>query len=521
MSKRTCNSKFRNPITDNLILAHSNMGDFIRGVIKSLKHQLKFVSDLPKQLKDSLLWYTSDINYKKFNYRIRNNLELNREYQYHKDNLEYIFNRIPKLKNSITVYRGVKNKNQIIGDKTYLSTSISYQVAKKFSNKCCIIAITLPVGSRVIPLFNLSEFSEGEILLDKGSITILTDKYINKDKYTIYSSLYLPTHSIKMTDSNMIEINKDYKESTAHILPMPKSNFVNRYSKLKYDTLPVNANASKLKKMFVEYVKTLPYSIPEKKNNIRIMSYNIHNGFYDVYNKKTFSDIIKMIDDLDVDIVCFQEITWNYIDKRELIDHMFDIGFIYNIKSKASDIYNNGFYGNYIFCKENIDIIDSYSLKLKKADEEGRSSVVMTFKIKNKNIKLYNTHLDVNDESGLTRDVELSQIMNDTNKKNNIILGDFNTTREDDYPEKYLNWLIAHQASVGKNLLSNSLDIFENNKYIDVMDIVNKQVPITSWSGKRIDYAFISEGDIKVKNAFIVPVLFSDHLPICFDFNVK
>lgn len=69
-----------------------------------LLEQEKYVENLPKNIKDSLLWYTTD-EYRDFNYRITNNIVLSSAQRRHLDNITTAFYDVPPTKNPISVYR--------------------------------------------------------------------------------------------------------------------------------------------------------------------------------------------------------------------------------------------------------------------------------------------------------------------------------------------------------------------------------------------------------------------------------
>lgn len=80
-----------------------------------------------------------------------------------------IFKKAPKLKNELTVYRGIKNENYVSPiTNELLSTSLSKEHALRFQGQspCCLLTITLKPGIRTIYMAPISQFlAEDEVLV--------------------------------------------------------------------------------------------------------------------------------------------------------------------------------------------------------------------------------------------------------------------------------------------------------------------------------------------------------------------
>lgn len=140
-----------------------------------------FIKNLPESVKDSLSWYTGG-NFDKLNFALRNNKPLTSIQKMHKDNIDMAFDAAPRIKKSITVYKG-KNSSNVYSDKSYISTSKNIEAAYDFSGtKCCILVITVTPGSKVLDISYLSRYKdENEILLDRGGSLFVTNTYIEND----------------------------------------------------------------------------------------------------------------------------------------------------------------------------------------------------------------------------------------------------------------------------------------------------------------------------------------------------
>lgn len=102
--------------------------------------------------------------------------------------LDEIFEKCPPLKTSITVYRGVwyddagaykpSYKHLCVFDKGFVSTSFNMKTARGFvpgKDGCCVLQLTIPKGTRVLPLATHGSIpAEQEVLLPRSGKICLT-----------------------------------------------------------------------------------------------------------------------------------------------------------------------------------------------------------------------------------------------------------------------------------------------------------------------------------------------------------
>jgi hypothetical protein len=84
--------------------------------------------------------------------------------------LDAAFGRMPPTPHALAVYRGVGIPREA-SDPAYLSTSMSRRTAADFAAEgCphCLAEITVPAGSRVLPMLTVSRYREQEVLLPRG-----------------------------------------------------------------------------------------------------------------------------------------------------------------------------------------------------------------------------------------------------------------------------------------------------------------------------------------------------------------
>ena len=173
----------------------------------SLSEQEAYVDSLSEEVKNSLIWYTEH-NYKDFNRSLRSGKILTGEFLDHLHNIDFAFNGVPPFEKSIVVYRGVTHTSQIVSDKSFMSTTTSYNVAAGFS-ECCIMKITISAGSKILPLYYISsQEDELEILLNRDQLLVITHKNTDKNNKEIFHVNYLPYTSTIVDTEKVVEIEK-------------------------------------------------------------------------------------------------------------------------------------------------------------------------------------------------------------------------------------------------------------------------------------------------------------------------
>lgn len=164
---------------------------------------INYVTTLPEIIKKFLNIYTGDY-YKEFNKNMREGLKLTPLHQNMIKNIDLAFKGAIPITEPLYVYRGIDKYITDFSNKSYISTSLTYKTAKNFSGTfCCILRILLTVGTKILPLMNISRakenYSEDEILLDRDSQLIITSHYTNTvDNMTILDSVYIHKDSVSI-----------------------------------------------------------------------------------------------------------------------------------------------------------------------------------------------------------------------------------------------------------------------------------------------------------------------------------
>lgn len=132
--------------------------------------------------------------------------------------LSGLIRKAPMTKETMVVYRGVKDSfftaddfetrpkvNEVFINKGFVSTTLDPQVARSFSEKpCCFKVITILPGTRCLPLYGLSQYTEHEILFNKNTKYIIRDKYVTHLPYRVKDSYHTDVGSVRIKMSDII-----------------------------------------------------------------------------------------------------------------------------------------------------------------------------------------------------------------------------------------------------------------------------------------------------------------------------
>jgi hypothetical protein len=197
------------------IIRNSKDRKHIENVIENLYDQINYTLDLPDKIVDTLRWYTT-YKYKDFLNNLRNKIYSDIDSSEKLYNINKAFENVMITNKTFVVYRGI-NKSPNKSLSTVISTSMSIEQASTFANdKCCLLEIEVSKGSRVIPVFIVSEIMEElEIILDSNAIFKVNDypssmyNGIEVYKAFYYSKTYNPEY-VKIFDINRIYKESDY-----------------------------------------------------------------------------------------------------------------------------------------------------------------------------------------------------------------------------------------------------------------------------------------------------------------------
>ena len=177
-----------------------------------------------------------------------------------------------------------------------------------------------------------------------------------------------------------------------------------------------------------------------------------------------------------------------------------------------------GYFGNAILSKYKISDVFYKNIEIK--DVETRGFIVSKF---HENFNLIVTHLDVELEE--IRIQQYKEIKKNLNfNELNILLGDFNALRFEDYTKKKWNEILKiRKKNFWEFPKSNLIHLIEKD-FIDIWSKYDKIQPTCRYD-TRIDYIFLSkmnQDDFEIKSILrIDDIEISDHYPILLKFLIK
>lgn len=155
---------------------------------KLLQPQIEYMKNLNVKTRQALQFYTGN-GYMSINAFLNKgaNAETTNKVKEYINLIDDAFKNAPPITQTFVVYRGIKHTSKITTDfvnKPYFSTSSNKTVSLNFSgnkyHKCCFFEVTVPKGSKVLPVMSLSLHShEWEILLPR-----LSEFHVVKHSFT-------------------------------------------------------------------------------------------------------------------------------------------------------------------------------------------------------------------------------------------------------------------------------------------------------------------------------------------------
>eukprot|EP01080_Neovahlkampfia_damariscottae_P004043 gene4043-7332_t len=254
--------------------------------------------------------------------------------------------------------------------------------------------------------------------------------------------------------------------------------------------------------------------LSEEKKEFKVMTYNVF-GFKQQHNKTKSSVqlLSKFLSSYDLDFIAVNEV-YQYED-CELIDLAKELNMNYCF-GRAD---NN--FGNAIFSKYIIDKADFQWLRVD--PYERRCSIIL----KSFHFNLIGIHLDVGDEEIRLEqyNILLKKLQTDNDLINhpNILLGDFNALKIEDYSEEEWSKIVEIRKENKWELPRSDLIHKVEEDFLDVWSsLTDQKITSTCRFDTRIDYIFFSKMNIfeivefeKIENET------SDHYPIYMNFRIK
>jgi len=239
----------------------------------------------------------------------------------------------------------------------------------------------------------------------------------------------------------------------------------------------------------------------DAKRTIRIMTYNIHVGV-GMDKKLDLQRIADVINKERPDLVGLQEVDRG-VERTQRKDEIIELAQLTGMEyAFAHNLdYQGGQYGVTILSKFPIGTID-HRMYQNKREAERRGMIRIEVKIDAKPVNFVTTHLDYQYADGRLFEAEQMVQFLGTVKGPLVVVGDFNDEPTGSAYKLMLNqfddaWLSGHPAADGFSYPADK--------------------PI-----KRIDYVFVRKSDrLKIKKAWVVETLASDHVPVVTEIEVK
>ena len=239
---------------------------------------------------------------------------------------------------------------------------------------------------------------------------------------------------------------------------------------------------------------------------------------WNVWYKEKIENIVKVIKELNPDIVCLQEIDLNsqhndYKDVPKEIAKSLRYEYFYKpsmkFKNKKDwEFLGNGIYSRFPMSRHKMRYIQRPT-GINDYDKQGRIYIEAIVKIGKKSLTVGTTHVSYSHRFEITpRKVkEIDKLIEIIKKKGKmfILAGDMNST-PDSYTIKQLEKFL-------KNCGPNHLQKTWTTKPFDYKGFKETKL---RW---RLDYAFASK-DLNVIKSKVIKTKISDHLPILVEFEV-
>ena len=237
------------------------------------------------------------------------------------------------------------------------------------------------------------------------------------------------------------------------------------------------------------------------KRTIRVMTYNIHVGV-GMDKKLDLQRIADVINKERPDFVGLQEVDRG-VERTQRKDEIIELAQLTRMQyAFAPNLdYQGGKYGVAILSRFPITSVD-HRMYQNKRETERRGMIRAEVKVDGKVVSFVTTHLDYQYQDGRLFEAEqLLEFLRDV-KGPLIVVGDFN-----DEP-----------SGTTYKLMSNQFD----DAWLSSRQTTNGFSYPADKPVKRIDYVFVRKSDrFKVKKAWVVETLASDHIPLVTELELK
>lgn len=271
---------------------------------------------------------------------------------------------------------------------------------------------------------------------------------------------------------------------------------------------------------------------PKLPNTLRIATYNVHTWKTRFY-QNSFAQIYKIIQDIDADILLFQEAEWETASIRQAFK---DLGYLYHEYCHEQTPSDVGPMGNLVLsktpfiastqgCFSGPQRIHPITQKA-----EPPSYIKITAQLPDqRTAAIYCTHFDVygdadSDANRLQQAQELIELSNNDATDLVIVGADCNAIRTKDYQATIWEKLKKDRFKNGLKTETRALEALEAGGFIDSFTSSNQKAPgFTVWSGLTVDFIWLKNksGKKLVTQSYVYYDAASDHIPVIVDIKVR
>ncbi|HEV2601990.1 MAG TPA: ankyrin repeat domain-containing protein [Candidatus Babeliales bacterium] len=275
--------------------------------------------------------------------------------------------------------------------------------------------------------------------------------------------------------------------------------------------------------------------IPEKTARVvRIATYNVHL-WKDLSGNHAYQDILEVIAQIQADVLVLQEVLM--FDEAQIKKDLAGLGYVYPPTFAPMDQIGGVQFGTMIVSKYPFVQPPSRIVYAANNQREKRNFINAKIRVSGDSIvSVYGTHLDVRDETGKTRELQVRELLEHVQKDehDNIVLaGDWNAVRRSDYEYEVAGksvWDMQTEQFLKRvegrfelhEIPTNALQDIERNNFKDCFTAAGIAGPkYTVWSGTEVDFIFCAQKwNLSIDGCYLYFSAASDHLPVIMDVRI-
>lgn len=277
------------------------------------------------------------------------------------------------------------------------------------------------------------------------------------------------------------------------------------------------------KELLAEYEKyihsivqtqTQTKQITDKKENTRILSFNVQM-FKNYKQEHSMGSLFKLFKESHADIIILYEALFGVKTKDIFYENVLASEYKY---TKAC----NDKYGiNIVLSKYPIESSEIISLTKDPIKNQARYAILVSINVKGSIVKLAGAHLDVYDETEVTRLSQIKSILEHIDGEY-LLMGDFNSLRKNDYSEEKWKQILFENKQRSVDTQTLVTDFIEKCSFVDSFVKLKKNIPtVTVWCMRRVDYIYVgNKFKYSLEDCVCHVTGISDHFPLYIDLKI-